>query len=347
MSDDELIQGQPDFSGRSLPELVGLLGSHAGIEKEAAGRAILSLRGRPAVEALAELLESEDAAVRSQAIELLEEIGIDAPDVLIQVLSTGSDDAQIFALDIVGSLKLAQCVEDIAGALESSNVNVRNACAMALSQIATAECIPYLLRCLEDDEWVRFSAIEGLCRIGDPQVVAQLVEKLQQSRDEAFYPGILASFVELRDKRTFLPLLDELSVSTPEFHSEIVAALMELIDLDQVSDHLPEETVKRALPSLRALLKHDDPWTAFRAVNVLGRVAGRTEIDVIIDTMVNGPDLAQAGAVRALEMSATSEDLPALRMALPQAGIMIQDEVESLIRRLEAGSGEHPSGDSP
>ncbi|MCK6439411.1 MAG: HEAT repeat domain-containing protein [Planctomycetes bacterium] len=320
----------------SVMKLVERLRDPSRAVQDTARDALIEIRGEPVVKALIPLLDDENPQTRNLAIDILGHVGIDAPGQLHHVIVSGSDDAKIFSLDILGALKHADSVEAIARAFESDNVNVRNAGAMALSRIASPRAVPYLMKALEDDEWVRFSAIEGLARSGSPQVVGTLVDKLRDSREMDYYSGILECFVQMRHPAAIVPLLLELCHVSAKHHATIVEALVELISIQPPEAEITPAVRKNVRPALETELTNPDPWCVFRALDVIHWLGDRDYLDAVLDVFSSGNELTQAGAVRALGAIATKDDAPRLKALLGKDSLVVKDELDALMKKLTA-----------
>ncbi len=330
----ELSQGSAEE--QKIEILITLLSSPSKAVQEAAVETLIALRGEDVVKKLVYFLSIEEANLRNLAIEVLNKIGSDAPQHLYDILEQDDDDAKIFALDILGVLEYEQAMPSMAKALESNNVNVRNACMMAMARIASEEAIPYFLKGLEDsEEWVCFSAIDGLCQVGDAQALKALVQKLEASRQEPYYQGILACFVEIGKQEVIIPLFNELAYAPEQYHGEIIQALSELIAGKGLPGRLDASLSQAIREPITKLFQSQDPWTAFRALEVVGQLGDHDYFEILLKTLESPNELVQAGVLAALDKLATPEDLARLEAFAASHTLALKDEFETLKTRLQ------------
>ncbi len=138
--------------------------------------------GRPKAEIdrLAEILDEEDPAARSQAMAVLTGWDRASGPAVLRLLSRPSD-AQIFAANVLGQIGDPRAVPSLLGLLDDENANVRFASANALGQIGDTRAVAPLLHMLRTDEWGRFAAVEALHGlIGDPRAIDPLIGLLEE-----------------------------------------------------------------------------------------------------------------------------------------------------------------------
>lgn len=159
-----------------VPELVARLKDEDHGVKEAALNALAAIGGPGVAQAIAPLLKSDDASLRNIGKEILELIGRDAVDTLSALLEDGDDDVVKYAVDILAKMKDERAVGMLTGLIKHRNPNVRSSVAVCLGMISSACSVPVLLQALDDtEEWVRFSAVEGLGLSGDPRALGPLL----------------------------------------------------------------------------------------------------------------------------------------------------------------------------
>ncbi|MBI4949472.1 MAG: HEAT repeat domain-containing protein [Deltaproteobacteria bacterium] len=159
-----------------IQELVRLLkDEHPGV-RESALNALTSIGGRHVAEAIAPLLKLEDVALRNIGIEILRQLGPEALEALSGLLTDKDDDVVKFAIDILASIGETGAAGMISTLSEHKNPNVRASVAVCFGRLRSTGSVPALLRILNDsEEWVRFSAIEGLGLLQDKSALAPLL----------------------------------------------------------------------------------------------------------------------------------------------------------------------------
>lgn len=176
-------------SGRAeyIPELVSALKDEDLGVKEAAINALTAIRGSKVAEAVIPLLKSEDAALRNIGIEILGGLGADGLGPMLTLLGDPDDDVVKFAVDIIAG------IEDAAGAasallplLSHRNPNVRASVALCLGRTKATGAAEFIAKALSDsEEWVRFSAIEGLGLLEDRAALGALLLFVEQDSGPA------------------------------------------------------------------------------------------------------------------------------------------------------------------
>jgi HEAT repeat protein len=166
----------------AIPLLVEKIKSENIGVQEAVEYALRKLRGAEAVDGLLPLLRVDDAPVRNVAMDILREIALDNFESIRSFLHDNDPDIRIFIADILGycrSYRAATLLGD--SLLKDPEVNVRYQAASSLGKLSFPESVPTLCQAMHDEEWVQFSVIESLSRIGDPSAMNALVQLLPHS----------------------------------------------------------------------------------------------------------------------------------------------------------------------
>lgn len=178
---------------------------------EAAQISLSLLGGRSIIEALVPLLSSPIAAQRNAAIEVLRKVGQDDLDLLHGLTGNPDDHVRIFSVDIIGSIASPLSVAVLCACLSDANPNVRNAALVALGSIGDPGALPAMLPLIDDQEWIRFTLIEALGRIGGQEAVAFLAAQLERwAEDEMTLGVIIDSLGAVGDRAGLGPLLKTL-----------------------------------------------------------------------------------------------------------------------------------------
>lgn len=170
-----------DERERFIPRLAELLADPDAGVKEAALNALVSIGGRPVADSVAPFLRSSDVSLRNIAIEALQQLG---PVILpaISVLLTDPDDDVVkFAVDILAGTGDRRAVPMVKGLLGHANPNVRASVAVCLGRIKAPESVYALIEALSDaEEWVRFSAVEGIGHLQDKAALPRLLDIIEK-----------------------------------------------------------------------------------------------------------------------------------------------------------------------
>lgn len=164
-----------------VPLLVDVLKDEDAGVKEAALNALVTIGGKEVAEAVRPMVSLEDAALRNLAIEILQQVGFDALETISSMLNDPDDDVVKFAIDIMAGIKEADCAILLAPLSRHANPNVRGSVAVCLGKTGSRGSAPVLLDILNDtEEWVRFSAVEGLGLLGEPSALGPLLEIIEK-----------------------------------------------------------------------------------------------------------------------------------------------------------------------
>jgi HEAT repeat protein len=164
-----------------IPDLIEVLRDvHPGV-REAAINALTSIGGKVVAEAVAPMLRLDDAALRNVGIEILELLEADAFPIITALLDDSDDDVVKFAVDILANRKEERAVGDLSKLIKHKNPNVRASVVVCLGRIRASSTVSILLKALGDEEeWVRFSAIEGLGLMHDSRALVPLLKIIER-----------------------------------------------------------------------------------------------------------------------------------------------------------------------
>jgi HEAT repeat protein len=154
---------------RAVPALVEAVSDPEVEVREAAVDTLVVIGGQAVCEHVAPLLETEDLALQSYAIEILERVGPQSIDVLVAACNSASPEVRKLALDILGKVArgcAGECLDTIVALLADDNPEVASSAAEALGQIGDARATPYLAKHLGDPPWMQLSVFSALSQIG-------------------------------------------------------------------------------------------------------------------------------------------------------------------------------------
>ncbi|WKZ31848.1 MAG: HEAT repeat domain-containing protein [Thermodesulfobacteriota bacterium] len=144
--------------------------------REAALNALSSIGGPEVADAMVPLLRDSSAAIRNIGIEILELLGQDASSAIATLLKDSDQDVVKFAIDIISNTRNDGFLSLLYPLIRHENPNVRASVAVCLGKLRDQESVPELLNALEDpEEWVKFSAIEGLGLMQDRRALQPLM----------------------------------------------------------------------------------------------------------------------------------------------------------------------------
>ncbi|WP_285906455.1 HEAT repeat domain-containing protein [Pseudodesulfovibrio pelocollis] len=234
-SDDKEIVREGAFRAGedNCVEAVGLLAellltNHLGVQ-EAADSSLRKIGGRETVQAVLPLLRSDEAPVRNLSMDILREVGGQDMPSLVTLIHDDDPDIRIFVADILGSTASPLAVEPLCDALlKDPEVNVRYQAAVSLGELGMAEAAPCLNKAIEDEEWVQYSVIEALTKIGHASSVGALVKALDHASD-LVASMIIDSLGELGDIKAVTMLLRRMDESPTALRNKIVKAVVKIL----------------------------------------------------------------------------------------------------------------------
>ena len=169
-----------DWSNDFIPDLVGMLADDNIGVREAVVNALIASNAPESAEAIAPLLESDEPVMRNMVVEIFTQLGDAAKDTVVRLTESRDDDISKFAVDILALWGDPDTLPALAHLCAHENSNVRAGLADALGAVGGSRSFDILLLLLNDEEeWVRFSAVEALGRFDGADIpVEPLLEVL-------------------------------------------------------------------------------------------------------------------------------------------------------------------------
>jgi len=153
------------------------------LEKERAMEQVISTPSKEIVEMVIELLYLSETVVRMFAVDILKKIGRYSMEAILRLLDDPDEDIQIYACEILGGMREKDTIPYLVEKLKDEKVNVRNLACVALGEIGDESAVDALFNALRDDEWVGFSAVQSLGKIGGSRVVEPLFRIFAEGND--------------------------------------------------------------------------------------------------------------------------------------------------------------------
>ena len=202
--------------------------NHLGIQ-EAADSSLRKIGGKETVRAVLPYLRSDEAPVRNLAMDILREVGSQDLPSLIDLIHDEDADIRIFATDILGSTDNILAVEPLCEALlKDPEVNVRYQAAVSLGELGKPEASPCLNKAINDEEWVQYSVIEALTKIGHSSSVDALVKALDSASD-LVASMIIDSLGQMGNVKAVTMLLMRMDTSATALRNKIVVAVVKIL----------------------------------------------------------------------------------------------------------------------
>lgn len=246
--------------------------NHLGIQ-EAADSSLRKIGGKATVQAVLPLLRSDDAPVRNLSMDILREVGAQDIASLIKLVHDDDADIRIFGADILGSSDNLLAVEPLCEALlKDPEVNVRYQAAVSLGELRKAEAAPCLNQAINDEEWVQYSVIEALTKIGHISSVDALVKALDGASD-LVASMIIDSLGELGNVKAVSMLLRRMDEAHTALRNKIVKAIVNILGGKSLT-LLSDDECDRFRQYLIVALEDEDIEIQDAAIQGLGSVGG-------------------------------------------------------------------------
>ncbi|MGL1863722.1 MAG: HEAT repeat domain-containing protein [Pseudodesulfovibrio sp.] len=305
-------------------EAVGMLAellqtNHLGIQ-EAADSSLRKIGGKETVQAVLPLLRSDDAPVRNLSMDILREVGSQDLGSLIRLIQDEDVDIRIFVADILGSTNNLLAVEPLCEALlKDPEVNVRYQAAVSLGELGMEEAASCLNKAIEDEEWVQYSVIEALTKIGHASSVDAMVKALDKASD-LVASMIIDSLGEMGNVKAVTMLIKRMEESPTALRNKIVMAVVKILGGKSLT-LLSADERERFREYLLVALKDEDEEIQDAAIQGLAHVGGEKASKGILEIAgaldhdrdqerigVIISDLAQIGMTEALKEGVFGED---------------------------------------
>ena len=228
--------GESGDEPATIERLVELLNDTNGGVRDASQSALIFLGGRNTVEKVAPLVGIIDPGLRNAAIDILRKVGNDGIDVMHRLAVDKNPDIRLFVLDILGTLGNPESVDVLIGGLTDPNPNIRNAAIVSLGLLGDPKAFTYIKPLIEDEEWIRFSAIEALSQIPHENTAGFLLEQLERwSLDELTVSALLETIGRIKPKQCVNALIAMLETANEYIETEIVKALLKILSPDEIA----------------------------------------------------------------------------------------------------------------
>jgi len=257
----------------AVPLLVEMLkSSNIGVQ-ESADNALRKLGGKEAVAGVIPLLRSDEAPVRNGAMDILRELGNQELQLLIPLLKEDDVDIRIFAADILGSAGNVVAVGPLCDALlKDPEVNVRYQAAVSLGNLGMPEAAKCLNQAMRDEEWVQYSVIEALAKIGHSSSIDAMVKAMNFS-SELVVSMIIDALGEMGNVKAVTLLLHRMESSPTALRNKIVKAIVKILGAKLVN-LLPKDERENFRDYLLVALEDEDEEVQDAAILGLAVMGG-------------------------------------------------------------------------
>ncbi|HOS97008.1 MAG TPA: HEAT repeat domain-containing protein [Deltaproteobacteria bacterium] len=293
---DALMASQESADRRMAATMLGESGDDAAVERlvrllkdsnsgvrDAAQSSLMLMGGKRAVELVAPLVAEIDPGLRNAAIDILRKIGDDGIDVLHRLAVDENDDIRLFVLDILGTIGNPESVDVLIGGLRDADANIRNAAVVSLGLLGDTKAFEHLKALIDDEEWIRFSAIEAMSHLPHEGLPAFLLEQLQRwGHDELTISALLETIGKIRAKQCVEPLVAMLENASAYVETEIVKALLKILSPGEIAG-----LARRQSHAIKAVidmhLADADDELLGEMLSALSRIGDRASVQALVD----------------------------------------------------------------
>jgi HEAT repeat protein len=208
------------------PLIKALRDENFGVQ-DAAMRSLMEIKKESTAYMVLPLLR-EDSFLRNTAMIILKEMGKIAVPLFRMLLNDKDDDVRKFILDLIYEIEYCDYPEELVRMLTAdSNANVRASAAKALGKLKYSGAVPHLIRALQDEEWVCFSALEALTDFKDVASIP-LILKLVNSSSEAIRFAAIEALGQISSPEACDPLIKHMSSAGELENKAILKSLVQI-----------------------------------------------------------------------------------------------------------------------
>lgn len=327
----------------AVPLLVEMLkSSNIGVQ-ESADNALRKIGGKEAVAGVIPLLRSDDAPVRNGAMDILRELGGQELQLLIPLLKEDDVDIRIFATDILGSADNVLAVAPLCDALlKDPEVNVRYQAAVSLGNLGLPEAAKCLNQAMRDEEWVQYSVIEALAKIGHASSIDAMVKAMAFS-SELVVSMIIDALGDMGNVKAVTLLLHRMESSPTALRNKIVKAIVKILGAKLVN-LLPKDERENFREYLLVALEDEEEEVQDAAILGLAVMGGDDAAAGVFSIAAKlDPDkhqdrlerilgsLAQMGVTAVLKNALRGPETPQAQLAVETLARISDPEVEGVL----------------
>lgn len=327
----------------AVPLLVEMLkSSNIGVQ-ESADNALRRIGGKEAVAGVIPLLRSDEAPVRNGSMDILRALCGQELQALIPLLKDEDVDIRIFATDILGSSGNVMAVAPLCDALlKDPEVNVRYQAAVSLGNLGLPEAAKCLNQAMRDEEWVQYSVIEALSKIGHASSIDAMVKAMGHS-SELVVSMIIDALGDMGNVKAVSLLLSRMESSPAALRNKIVKAIVKILGAKLVN-LLPKDARANFREYLLVALEDEEEEVQDAAILGLAAMGGDDAAAGVFSIAVKlDPDkdqdrldgilgsLARMGVTAVLKNALRNDDAHAALVAVETLARIDAAEVESVL----------------
>ncbi len=250
--------------------------------REKAMEALLVSPDKTVLEAVAPLLREKDTSLRMMVLEILKKIGDLNITTITALLDDENEDIRVYACEVLAHLKHPDAIPHLVRKTRGDDENVRNAACMSLAEFDDERAVDALLESLADVEWIAFSAILSLGKIGNGRAIPALLDVFKNGSEELSLAACEA-LMEFGSSDVLDAMLEALREWDEKKRDEYIKIMLEKGEEDvflrmkeRISDELFEHLLagvryenRRSLKMMRLLVHFKTPATCETILDIL------------------------------------------------------------------------------
>ncbi len=257
------------------PLIKALRDDNYGVQ-DAAMRSLMEIKGETTAYMVLPLLR-ENSFLRNTALIILTEMGRTTVPLLYVLLNDRDDDVRKFALDLIHDIEYCTYPEKLIELLTGDpNANVRAAASKTLGKLKYKKAVPQLIKALDDEEWVCFSALESLTELKDDRAVEPIVHILNSSSETTRFAAIEA-LGKLCSQKAVRPLVDQMANADEFEKKSIIQSLVQIGTIPPVNgisevliEMLSDEDWEDKLIAIKGLVLINEVTATERLIDLAG-----------------------------------------------------------------------------
>lgn len=168
---------------------------------------IVSSPNKSLVEQVVKLLDEKNTSLRMDVLDILKKTGNCCIEAIIQLLYHENEDVRVYGCEVLSSLRAPVSLPYLIERIHDDDENVKNAAVTALGEFEDERAVDVLLEVLEQEEWVAFSAIYSLAKIGNKKAISALLDVFK-NREEELSLAACEVLISFRDSETIEEIID-------------------------------------------------------------------------------------------------------------------------------------------
>lgn len=221
---DEAEKAKP--KGKARHKLITALKESDDFTRAKVVDQIVSSPSKSLIEQVVTLLDEKNTSLRMDVLDILKKTGNCCIEAIIQLLYHENEDVRVYGCEVLSSLKAPVSLPYLIERIYDDDENVKNAAVTALGEFDDERAVDVLLEVLEQEEWVAFSAIYSLARIGNKKAISALLDVFK-NREEELSLAACEVLISFREKETIEEIIDYIGHLKREKKSVFLRVIIE------------------------------------------------------------------------------------------------------------------------